>query len=333
MLCAASCIRPQVPALASLLRFGPSMSPIRTILENCVRIRKNKLKLCGDVHQRKPQAAAYAQHRRLAAVLAVRLTEDGVDVTHPMAIIHHRDLHTHCGGGATIVSVQAVARGLDGWVQDVQRQAVPAKIFSRVLFLAAVVFYALVRATLWGHGVRPQGGAAPQPLTIEGEPLTIEGVAVVLLPSQQAALTWYGMLGSLYPHATDHSQYFDVARIARDKSAVNTALDRLAHLMQTWRKHCDDYVAALQLSADAKAVVALSLDVFAVGSTHQHARSQASRGPAARLLSHAAADHDPDSPAWLLFCSHLKTLAGIDALCKSGCNLASKAHGGVHGDA
>jgi hypothetical protein len=256
----------------------------------------------------------------LAAVLADLLTAAGVDVTHPMAIIYH--LNTHCGGGATSASVQAVARSLDGWVQDVERQSVPPKTRSRALFLAAVVFYALVRATLWGHGVRPQQAQVP---------LAIQGVNYLLSSVQLAALTWYGKLGSLYPHANDESQYFDVPQIVRDKSAVNTALGRLAHMMQKWREHCDANVAASQLSDDAKAVVALILDALAVGSSHQHAQSQASKGPATRLLSHAAPVHDPASASWILFRGHLKTLAGIDKLSGGSCNLASRAQSAFTG--
>ena len=319
-----SCFRAQVPALEKLLQSLHSpMSPFFQILTRCAAISNREIHLCqADVAQRASQAAASAQQVRVAELLRSLLHKDGIDTTVPMDIIGA--LSTHCGQGATSASVTALVGSLVAWVQASIANTQGARTQARMHFLASVAFHALLRALLWGHGIRVRA-AASVALELEGETCTASG-------EQWASLSWGLLISANYMHELDGTAgYFDMRELVAHHAGKELARRNLLGHMYVWRTRVNAVVAAHVPEPGEAALVHLVLDQLALTDSDPGFASQASAGPGIKLLAFAARDHCENSNSAVAVRAVLRILAAVDA--RYHCNLAELASAAFEGPA
>jgi hypothetical protein len=314
----------QLPALEKLLQSLQSpVSPFFQILTRCPALANREIHLCqADVAQRATQAAASAQQVRVAELLRSLLHKDGIDTTVPMDIISA--LSTHCGQGATSASVTALVGSLVAWVQVSIADTQVARTQARIHFLGSAAFHALLRALLWGYGIRVRA-AASVALELEGETCTASG-------EQWASMSWALLISKHYMHELDGTAgYFDMREVVAHHAGKELARRNLLGHMHVWRTRVNGVVAAHVPVPGEAALVHLVLDQLALTDSDPGFASQASAGPGIKLLAFAARDHrDTSSPAAAVR-TVLRILAAVDA--RYHCNLAELASAAFEGPA
>ncbi len=318
-----------MPALRELLESVPSpTSPLLHILTRCPTLENRELFLSQpDVAQTAPLDAASAQQVRVAELLRPLLHKAGVDTTVPMGIIGA--LSTQCGQGATSASVTALVGSLVEWVRAALVQAAlkddsDARTPLQIQLLGAAAYHALLRALLWGHGIRVQPAASVA--------LELEGQISTASREQWANVSWALPICQNYMHGLKGKDaYFDLREVVAHHARKEPARRDLLGLMREWRRRADEVVAALAIEPGEAALVHAVLDELAVSDSDPGFASQASGGPGRKLLAGAALMHGRSSAPVAAFRAVHRILARVDA--RHGCNLAELASRAFEGPA